>query len=114
MKITRAVKGAPDETGPQATRPGTEPDKSGEIKSNKSVTKQPSEHPRSATAAPKKNHSLTEKTATETPKTEVKKEKASPPVKMDKHEAHHKSDSSRTKHGVHLNGGNGVTVTSGG
>ncbi|EEL0343828.1 hypothetical protein G3601_003936, partial [Salmonella enterica] len=108
-----AVKGAPDETGPQATRPGTEPDKSGEIKSNKSVTKQPSEHPRSATAAPKKNHSLTEKTATETPKTEVKKEKASPPVKMDKHEAHHKSDSSRTKHGVHLNGGNGVTVTSG-
>ncbi|MCH5495704.1 hemagglutinin repeat-containing protein [Salmonella enterica subsp. diarizonae serovar 16:z10:e,n,x,z15] len=109
-----AVKGAPDETGPQATRPGTEPDKSGEIKSNKSVTKQPSEHPRSATAAPKKNHSLTEKTATETPKTEVKKEKASPPVKMDKHEAHHKSDSSRTKHGVHLNGGNGVTVTSGG
>nr|EGA8138794.1 hypothetical protein [Salmonella enterica] len=108
-----AVKGAPDETGPQATRPGTEPDKSGEIKSNKSVTKQPSEHPRSATATPKKNHSLTEKTATETPKTEVKKEKASPPVKMDKHEAHHKSDSSRTKHGVHLNGGNGVTVTSG-
>ncbi|EGG4253903.1 hypothetical protein HIX57_004835, partial [Salmonella enterica] len=108
-----AGKGTPDETGPQATHPGTEPDKSVEIKSNESVTKQPSEHPRSATAAPKKNHSLTEKTATETPKTEVKKEKASPPVKMDKHEAHHKSDSSRTKHGVHLNGGNGVTVTSG-
>ncbi|EBP9900540.1 filamentous hemagglutinin N-terminal domain-containing protein [Salmonella enterica] len=108
-----AGKGTSDETGLQATRPGTEPDKSGEIKSNESVTKQPSEHPRSATAAPKKNHSLTEKTATETPKTEVKKEKASPPVKMDKHEAHHKSDSSRTKHGVHLNGGNGVTVTSG-
>ncbi|EGO0706062.1 filamentous hemagglutinin N-terminal domain-containing protein [Salmonella enterica] len=108
-----AGKGTSDETGLQATHPGTEPDKSGEIKSNESVTKQPSEHPRSATAAPKKNHSLTEKTATETPKTEVKKEKASPPVKMDKHEAHHKSDSSRTKHGVHLNGGNGVTVTSG-
>ncbi|HCM4646126.1 TPA: hemagglutinin repeat-containing protein, partial [Salmonella enterica subsp. enterica serovar Panama] len=108
-----AGKGTPDETGPQATHPGTEPDKSVEIKSNESVTKQPSEHPRSATAAPKKNHSLTEKTATETPKTEVKKEKASPPVKMDKHEACHKSDSSRTKHGVHLNGGNGVTVTSG-
>ncbi|EEB9624639.1 filamentous hemagglutinin N-terminal domain-containing protein [Salmonella enterica] len=108
-----AGKGTPDETGLQAAHPGTEPDKFGEIKSNESVTKQPSEHPRSATAAPKKNHSLTEKTATETPKTEVKKEKASPPVKMDKHEAHHKSDSSRTKHGVHLNGGNGVTVTSG-
>ncbi|EEU7751396.1 hypothetical protein HED96_004886, partial [Salmonella enterica] len=108
-----AGKGTPDETGLQATHPGSEPDKSGEIKSSESVTKQPSEHPRSATAAPKKNHSLTEKTATETPKTEVKKEKASSPVKMDKHEAHHKSDSSRTKHGVHLNGGNGVTVTSG-
>ncbi|ELC8790664.1 hemagglutinin repeat-containing protein [Salmonella enterica] len=106
-------KGTPDKTGPQATRPGTEPDKSGEIKINKSVTKQPSEHLRSTTAAPKKNHSLTEKTVTEKTKTEVKKEKTSPPVKMNKHEAHHKSDSSRTKRSVHLNGGNSVTVTSG-
>ncbi|EBZ1028096.1 hypothetical protein D7O18_26410, partial [Salmonella enterica subsp. enterica serovar Muenchen] len=106
-----AGKGTPVKTGPQATRTGTEQDKSGEIKNSQTVKKQ---HPRSATADPKKPRESTERPGTETPKTEVKKEKASPSVKMDKHEAHYKSDSSRTKHGVHLNGGSGVTITSGG
>ncbi|EBW4032804.1 hypothetical protein DPF51_25540, partial [Salmonella enterica subsp. enterica serovar Newport] len=105
-----AGKGTPVKTGPQATPPGTEQDKSGEIKNSQTVKKQ---HLRSATADPKKPRESTERSGTETPKTEVKKEKASPSVKMDKHEAHYKSDSSRTKHGVHLNGGSGVTITSG-
>ncbi|ECC6922193.1 hypothetical protein DAE56_25965, partial [Salmonella enterica] len=105
-----AGKGTPVKTGPQATPPGTEQDKSGEIKNSQTVKKQ---HLRSATADPKKPRESTERPGTETPKTEVKKEKASPSVKMDKHEAHYKSDSSRTKHGVHLNGGSGVTITSG-
>ncbi|ECM3183660.1 hypothetical protein QB94_26260, partial [Salmonella enterica subsp. enterica serovar Newport] len=99
---------SPKTSAPLTEKAATETGKNGEI-----VKKQPAARTRSATVSAKKSHS-SEQVRPENTKAETERVNAvSPSVEANKLEAHYSNENRTTKHGTHLKGGGGVTITSG-